>query len=96
MSQLATADCLFSFAITALSPGYVRPTFSSEPGLIDIVNGRHPIIEVTSPNPFVPNSVKLGGDGSKQMILTGLNMGGKSSFSRSVALIALMSQVSNP
>lgn len=58
------------------------------------MQGRHPIIEVMSPQPFVPNSVQLGAGGMKQMILTGLNMGGKSSFSRSVALIALMAQVS--
>ncbi|KAK4053862.1 Mismatch repair protein msh3 [Microbotryomycetes sp. JL201] len=93
VSELATADVLFSFAKTAASPGYTRPVISDVPGYIEIVEGRHPIVEVTSPNPFVPNSIRLGGKGHKQMILTGLNMGGKSSFSRSVALIALMSQV---
>ncbi|KAM0792374.1 hypothetical protein ACM66B_005054 [Microbotryomycetes sp. NB124-2] len=93
VSELATADVLFSFAKTAAAPGYTRPVISEQPGYINIVEGRHPIVEVTSSNPFVPNSVKLGGDGHKQMILTGLNMGGKSSFSRSVALIALMAQV---
>ncbi|KAK4058784.1 Mismatch repair protein msh3 [Microbotryomycetes sp. JL221] len=93
VAELATADVLFSFAITATSPGYVRPQITNEAGYINIVEGRHPIVEITSSNPFVPNSVELGRNSKKQMILTGLNMGGKSSFSRSVALIALMAQI---
>lgn len=85
---------MWSFALTALEPGYTRPKLSHEPGHIEIENGRHPIIEVTSPQPFVPNTIKLGGASRpKQVILTGLNMGGKSSLSRATALIALMAQI---
>ncbi|SCV69165.1 BQ2448_2185 [Microbotryum intermedium] len=93
ISSLATADCLFSFAATASAPGYVRPSIVREPGLIKIVDGRHPVHEVLSSQPYVPSSIELGGSATKQMILTGINAGGKSSFSRSVALIALMAQV---
>ncbi|SCZ97612.1 BZ3500_MvSof-1268-A1-R1_Chr4-3g07297 [Microbotryum saponariae] len=93
LSNLATADCLFSFAVTAIAPGYVRPTIVREPGFIKIVDGRHPVHEVLSSQPYVPSSIELGGTATKQMILTGINAGGKSSFSRSVALIALMAQI---
>ncbi|GAA6006379.1 mismatch repair protein MSH3 [Rhodotorula paludigena] len=90
---IATADCLFSLALVALSNNWTRPTIVDEPGRIDIAGGRHPIIETVSPNPFVPNDLSFGGGQRKQMILTGLNMGGKSSLSRSVALIALLAQM---
>ncbi|KDE04280.1 hypothetical protein MVLG_05308 [Microbotryum lychnidis-dioicae p1A1 Lamole] len=93
LSNLATADCLFSFAVTAIAPGYVRPTIVREPGFIKIVDGRHPVHEVLSSQPYVPSSIELGGTATKQIILTGINAGGKSSFSRSVALIALMAQI---
>ncbi|KAK4699369.1 DNA mismatch repair protein MSH3, partial [Phenoliferia sp. Uapishka_3] len=93
IANLATADCLFSLATAAASPGYCRPQITSEPGILDIVQGRHPMVEVTLSAPFVPNDVSFGGDDQKQMIVTGLNMGGKSSLSRSVALIALMAQI---
>lgn len=75
---LSTLDCLFSLALVALSFNYVRPTIVPEAGRLEIETGRHPIIEQVSSDPFVANSVVFGGDeGRKQMILTGLNMGGK-------------------
>ncbi|KAL8292983.1 hypothetical protein RQP46_000677 [Phenoliferia psychrophenolica] len=94
IASLATADCLFSLALAATAPGYCRPSIVPEPGVLEIVQGRHPMVEVHLSAPFVPNDVSFGGDdGQRQMILTGLNMGGKSSLSRSVALIALMAQI---
>ncbi|GAA5863812.1 hypothetical protein JCM1840_005775 [Sporobolomyces johnsonii] len=93
ITSLATADCLFSLATVALSSNYVRPTIVTEPGKLEIVDGRHPIIEAVSSEPFVPNSVEFGSGKRHQMILTGLNMGGKSSLSKSIALIALMAQI---
>ncbi|GAA6062466.1 hypothetical protein JCM10212_005369 [Sporobolomyces blumeae] len=93
ISALSTLDCLFSLSMVALSFNYVRPTIVDEPGTLDIVNGRHPIIEQVSHEPFVPNSLEFREGKRQQMILTGLNMGGKSSLSKSVALIALMAQI---
>ncbi|GAA5894851.1 hypothetical protein JCM6882_006693 [Rhodosporidiobolus microsporus] len=93
LNALSTADCLFSLSVVALSSNWTRPTIVDEPGKLEIVDGRHPIIEAVSPNPFVPNSVEFGAGKRHQMILTGLNMGGKSSLSRSIALIALLAQI---
>ncbi|GAA6022808.1 hypothetical protein JCM11491_006414 [Sporobolomyces phaffii] len=93
ITSLSTLDCLFSLALVALSNNYVKPKIVDEPGTLDIVEGRHPVIEQVSSEPFVPNSIKFGQNGNRQMILTGLNMGGKSSLSKSVALIALMAQI---
>ncbi|GAA5986743.1 hypothetical protein JCM11641_007759 [Rhodosporidiobolus odoratus] len=92
ITSLSTADCLFSLAVVAISANWTRPTLVDEPGKLDIVGGRHPIIEAVSPNPFVPNDVSFG-SGRRSMVLTGLNMGGKSSLSRSIALIALLAQM---
>lgn len=115
IAQLSTLDCLFSLALVALSHNYTKPKIVSEPGSLVIEQGRHPIIEQFSSEPFVPNSVSFGTEfNRKQMILTGLNMGGKlwravtgrkeltiivldtgkSSLAKSIALIALMAQVS--
>ncbi|GAA5848304.1 hypothetical protein JCM8547_004473 [Rhodosporidiobolus lusitaniae] len=93
ITHLSTADCLFSLSVVALSNNWVRPTLVDEPGMLEIEEGRHPIIEAVSREPFVPNTVEFGdrkGGGRRQMVLTGLNMGGKSSLSRSIALIALL------
>ncbi|KAI5479614.1 DNA mismatch repair protein MSH3 [Pseudohyphozyma bogoriensis] len=93
VQSIATADCLFSFATTANAPGYVRPEFVKTPGTLEIVGGRHPIVEALLDAPYVPNDVKFGDTSPRQMILTGSNMGGKSSTSRMIALVALMSQI---
>ncbi|GAA5822849.1 hypothetical protein JCM11251_004399 [Rhodosporidiobolus azoricus] len=93
LNALSTADCLFSLSTVAFSSNWTRPDIVDEPGKLEIVDGRHPIIEAVSPNPFVPNSVEFGAGKRHQLILTGLNMGGKSSLSRSIALIALLAQI---
>lgn len=76
IASLATADCIFSLAQVALANNWVSPIIVDEPGRIDIVSGRHPIIEEVSPQPFVPNSVQFCDGTRRQMVLTGLNMGG--------------------
>ena len=91
--QVGTADVLFSLASVALSEGYCLPQFVDEPGMVDITNGRHPVLEAIQTTPIVPNSIKMGGNEPRQIVLTGLNMGGKSSLSRMVALIVLMAQL---
>lgn len=91
VDKLATLDCFFSMATVASINDYCRPTFVDD-GL-EIIDGRHPMIEVLRSDPFVSNSIQLGGSNTFAKIVTGPNMGGKSSFVRMVALIALMAQI---
>ena len=88
VNKLAIADCLLSLAVRALQDGYVRPEFSQEDAL-EIVQGRHPMIEALRNAPFVPNSVQMD---PRHKIITGPNMGGKSSVVRMVALCAIVSR----
>ncbi|KAG7452688.1 uncharacterized protein BT62DRAFT_958683 [Guyanagaster necrorhizus] len=92
VTKLAIADCLFSLAHVALLPGYVKPCLADK-DVLEIVDGRHPMVEVLQDNPFVSNTVLMGGSEPKNKIITGPNMGGKSSSVRMVALIAVMAQV---
>ncbi|KAG6874073.1 hypothetical protein C0995_006930 [Termitomyces sp. Mi166 len=92
INKLATADCLLSLALVALQENYVRPTFTDDDAL-EIVNGRHPMVEALRPDPFVPNSVVMGSGKPRSKIITGPNMGGKSSCVRMVALVAIMAQI---
>ncbi|KDR81784.1 hypothetical protein GALMADRAFT_152606 [Galerina marginata CBS 339.88] len=92
VNKLATADCLLSLAHVALQENYVRPEFTDDDTL-EIVGGRHPMIEVFNENPYIPNSIDIGGSDSRAKIITGPNMGGKSSCVRMIALIALMAQI---
>ncbi|KAK0210572.1 muts domain V-domain-containing protein [Desarmillaria ectypa] len=92
VTKLAIADCLLSLAHVALLPGYVKPCLA-EDDVLEIVDGRHPMVEALRDNPFVPNTILMGGSEPKNKIITGPNMGGKSSSVRMVALIAVMAQV---
>ncbi|KAL7283069.1 hypothetical protein ACG7TL_002493 [Trametes sanguinea] len=103
VNKLAVADCLFSLAQVAAQEGYSRPEFvkGSSDGkapevadeVLEIVEGRHPMIEALRTDPFVPNSLKMGGSETRHKIITGPNMGGKSSVVRMTALCAIMAQV---
>ena len=92
VNKLAIADCLFSLAELAAQVDYVKPTFV-DGDVLEIIDGRHPMIELLRADPFLPNSLCLGGDHTRTKVITGPNMGGKSSTVRMVALIALMAQV---
>lgn len=88
---LATVDVLAGLAETAASCDYVKPHVHEGPELV-ILEGRHPVVERRSADPFVPNDVHLD-DGARQLvILTGPNMGGKSTYLRQTALIVLLAQ----
>lgn len=88
-TNIAALDVLSGFAKCAILHDYVRPQISSE-NIIKIENGRHPVIETISNNPFIPNSTDLSSD--KMLIITGPNMGGKSTFMRQSALICIMAR----
>lgn len=94
VNKLAIADCLFALATVAHNQDYVRPVFvEGEGDELEIVDGRHPMVEALRSDPFVPNSLSMGGDAPRCTIITGPNMGGKSSTVRMVALLAVMAQI---
>ncbi len=90
--SLATLDCLMSLATIAQQPGYTRPTFVINTQ-IEITGARHPMIEQLLLDAYVPNDVSLRQDQTLALLVTGPNMGGKSSYVRSVALITIMAQI---
>ncbi|MDR1854782.1 MAG: DNA mismatch repair protein MutS, partial [Azoarcus sp.] len=87
---LAAIDALAAFAVAARDCDYVAPEFSPQPG-IRIVGGRHPVVERQVEH-FIHNDAALG-PARRMLLITGPNMGGKSTFMRQVALIALMAHV---
>ncbi|XP_077572207.1 DNA mismatch repair protein Msh3-like [Stigmatopora nigra] len=95
ISHLATMDCLFSLAQAAKHGDYCRPQVSDGQRRIVIEDGRHPAIELLTREhgQYVANHVDLRADGQRTMIITGPNMGGKSSYLRQVALICVMAQI---
>jgi DNA mismatch repair protein MSH3 len=92
VSSLATLDALLSLATLANQPGYVKPTFVDTTEL-DIVGGRHPMVEQLLLDTYVPNDLHLTQSSTRALLVTGPNMGGKSSYVRSAALIAIMGQI---
>lgn len=95
VSALATLDCLLSLSKVAAQQGYSKPTFlpdNSEP-TISISNGRHPIAEHTIESGYIPFTTSLAHPSPLAHLITGPNMGGKSSFVRALALIVLLSQI---
>ena len=90
---IAHLDCLLPGAQTAQEHKYVRPVIDSS-DIIDIKQGRHPVIETQMPigEEYVPNDIMLDADGQQIMIITGPNMAGKSALLRQTALIVLLAQ----
>ena len=91
---IAELDCLLSFAKTAVQHRYVRPVID-ESNVIDIRQGRHPVIESNMPvgEEYIPNDVMLDRDRQQIIIITGPNMAGKSALLRQTALIVLLAQI---
>ena len=93
---LAEIDVLASFAALAANRNYCRPRFDDS-GDVEIVQGRHPVIEQQDlsgvSDRFVPNDLFLNGTTHSVLVITGPNMGGKSTYLRQAALIVLMAQM---
>ncbi len=91
---IAMLDCFQSLADCADEYNYVKPELD-ETGVIDIIDGRHPVVERILPpgEKFTPNSCKLSSDDEQIIILTGPNMAGKSVYLRQVGLIVLLAQI---
>jgi DNA mismatch repair protein MutS len=88
---LATLDVLSALADAAAVFNYTKPLVHDGDELV-VADGRHPVVERRTRDPFVPNDVTLDGGSQQLVILTGPNMGGKSTYLRQTALICLMAQ----
>ena len=85
----AAFDCLSSLAVVAAQPTYCRPELlEGDAAGVHVVEGRHPMVEAVSREAFVPNDTHLDGNGCRVHIITGPNMGGKSSYVRQVRELA--------
>ncbi|HRG53906.1 MAG TPA: DNA mismatch repair protein MutS, partial [Bacteroidia bacterium] len=93
-SLLARLDCLLSFAIIAQKNNYIRPHIF-ENDVLDIKDGRHPVIEKQLPigEAYIANDVYLDNETQQIIMITGPNMSGKSALLRQTALIVLMAQI---
>ena len=93
-NQVARLDCLLSFATAARENNYIRPVLSDD-DVLDIRQGRHPVIEKQLPigEKYVANDVMLDSRTQQIIIITGPNMAGKSALLRQTALITLMAQI---
>lgn len=93
---LATIDVLTSLARVASRPGYVRPHVHDQGNSIQLRQCRHPVTEART-NGYIPNDIALGSlkqtEAPRGMLLTGSNMGGKSSMMRAIALTVIMAQI---
>ena len=90
---IAAADVLLSLAEVSVKNNYVMPEVSNG-GVIEIKDGRHPVVEKMSADTmFVPNDTYINTDSDRLLIITGPNMAGKSTYMRQVALITLMAQI---
>ncbi len=93
-NQVARLDCLLSFATAARENNYIRPVLADD-DVLDIRQGRHPVIEKQLPigEKYVANDVMLDSRTQQIIIITGPNMAGKSALLRQTALITLMAQI---
>ena len=90
---VAELDCLCSLAAVAVKNNYCCPVVD-ESGVIEIHDGRHPVVECIRPDAmFVPNDTYMGEKENRAAIITGPNMAGKSTYMRQVALMVLMAQI---
>jgi DNA mismatch repair protein MutS len=91
-ADVAALDVLLALAECAARRNYVRPAVD-DGDAIRIEAGRHPVIEASQAEPFIPNDLELDAATSQVLIVTGPNMGGKSTFLRQAALIVLLGQM---
>jgi DNA mismatch repair protein MutS len=89
---LASLDALAALAETAARRRYVRPLMH-DGDEIEIVQGRHPVIEAVTQEPFIPNDLYMNNSTDRLLIITGPNMGGKSTCLRQAAIISILAQM---
>jgi len=91
-NALAILDVLCSFAEAAVKRDYVEPELHESDQLL-IKNGRHPVVEAMADAPFIPNDLSMNNSTDRLLVITGANMGGKSTLLRQVALIQILAQI---
>ena len=89
--QISELDMLVAFSIVSMNNRYIRPKLI-EDRIIDVVDGRHPVVEVISDEIFVENSLYMD-ENDIILLITGPNMSGKSTYMRQLALIIIMAQI---
>ncbi|UTC11800.1 DNA mismatch repair protein MutS [Latilactobacillus curvatus] len=91
--SVAALDVLQSFAVVSENYHYVQPTLMTDSREIDLVDGRHPVVEkVLGRQKYIPNAVQMGTD-TDMLLITGPNMSGKSTYMRQLALTVIMAQM---
>ena len=90
-AALAETDVLVNLAARSLELGYSKPELTDQPG-IQLTGSRHPVVERALDSEFIPNELKLKDD-TRMLIVTGPNMGGKSTYMRQVALIVILAHI---
>lgn len=93
VDALATIDAIASLGAVAKQPGYSRPTVDAASARIALRGFRHPMSEALMTGTYVPNDIELGENSTPAVLLTGANMGGKSSAVRAVALIVVLAHI---
>ncbi len=88
--SLSMLDVLLSFATVSKKQGYIRPEILPYGKQMNIVAGRHPVVEKNSKGNFIANDVLLDNDENRMMIITGPNMAGKSTYMRQIALLTIL------
>ncbi|MGM0525576.1 MAG: DNA mismatch repair protein MutS [Pseudomonadota bacterium] len=91
-AAVAELDTLAAFAQLALEENYCRPQLANENNLLQLRQSRHPVIERLSDEPFIANDISLTPD-RKMLMITGPNMGGKSTYMRQAALIVILAHM---
>ena len=91
--SIACLDTLASLAEVARTAGYCRPEIVDGDNRLNLVAGRHPVVEAVSREQFVANDTLLDTEENRTMILTGPNMAGKSTYMRQIALIVIMAHI---
>jgi len=93
-NAISDVDALLSLAVSAVKYNYVKPTINSNTKRIEIVGGRHPVVEAfMKAGTFISNDTKLDDENDRTMIITGPNMAGKSTYMRQVAIITFMAHI---
>ena len=88
---LSEIDCMLSLAVCSEEYNFVKPTLNDE-GIINIKDGRHPVVEIVSKEEYVPNDCVME-NGINTLLITGPNMSGKSTYMRQLAIIVIMAQI---
>ncbi|MEO7659012.1 MAG: DNA mismatch repair protein MutS, partial [Pyrinomonadaceae bacterium] len=88
----ATLDCVAALAETAARRNYVCPVLH-DGDEIEIKNGRHPVVEASLGNSFIPNDIRMNNSTDRLLVITGANMGGKSTVLRQAAIIQILGQI---